>query len=148
MHQLVKQYVEKVKSSILSNLGMCEKEYYPVEFKAKVNRDQFPSHDYTPNRLKMITAYKYLDGFEGGAEEYDRIGEEFWYEEVTEDSEDYILFRRYKMNPVSISDEEFWELIRYARIDPESPLNVANAILEKIDDVVESIDNIETFSND
>lgn len=148
MHPLVEQYIDKVKTEVLESLGLCEKEYYPTEFKATVNREQFPSHDYTPNRLKMITAHKYLEGFDGSAEEYGRISDEFWYEELTEDGEDYILFRRYKTNPISISDEEFWELIRYAKIDPNGPINTANVILEKMDFVIEAIENIELYSND
>ena len=32
MHPLVIHYIEKVKTDVLIKLGLCETEYYPMEF--------------------------------------------------------------------------------------------------------------------
>lgn len=91
----------------------------------------------------MITAYKYLEGFSGDAEEYERIRDEFWKAEVTEDSDNYILFKRFRVVPINLSNEEFWELVRYVQIDPDCPLYATDNIIERLDYIIESIEELE-----
>ena len=130
MHPSVKKYIEKVKNDILEKLDLCEKEYCPTIFKAKVNREQFPSRDYSPNLLGMITKYKYLVGFEGSEDVYESISEEFWSVDVVEDGEDYIIFRRFLKRPIHLSDEEFLKLMQFVQIDPNGPFNATDFIVE------------------
>ena len=66
----------------------------------------------------MITAYKYLEGFSGDAEEYERIRDEFWKAEVTEDSDNYILFKRFRVVPINLSNEEFWNWYDMSKLTP------------------------------
>ena len=143
MHQLVEEYIEKVKKEILMNLNLCETVYYPVVFKSQLDRERFPRRDeYTANVLNMMTAYKRLVGYEGSDEEYEKLSKEYWLEEIIENGEDYILFKRYKRVPVEISDEEFWKLMQYAKIDPDGPLNYAKEIIDKIDGLSDAVEEL------
>ena len=143
MHQLVKEYIEHVKDQVLRELSLCETVYYPVVFKSQLDRERFPRRDeYTANVMNMMTAYKRLVGYEGSEEEYEKLRNEYWFEEIIEDGEDYIIFKRYKRIPVEISDDEFWKLMQYAKIDPDGSLNYAKEIIEKLDSLSDAVEEL------
>lgn len=143
MHQLAEQYIDKVKEEVLTKLNLRETVYHPATFKAQLDRERFPQRkEYTPNVLGMMTRYKRLVGYEGTGEEYEKISNEFWFEEIIEDGEDYILFKRYKKVPIELSDDEFWKLLRYAKIDPNGPLNYANEIIEKLNILSDAVEEL------
>ena len=140
MHKLAQQYIEKVKEEVLTKLDLRETVYHPATFKAHLDRERFPQRkEYTPNVLGMMTRYKRLVGYEGTEEEYEKLSKEFWFEEIVEDGEDYILFKRYKKVPIELSDDEFWKLVQYAKVDPDGPLNNANEIIEKLDSLSDAV---------
>ena len=147
MHKVVEQYIENAKKEVMKSLNLCETVYYPVVFKSQLDRERFPRKDeYTANELYTRTAYKRLVDYTGTDEEYEKLSKYYWLEEIIEDGEDYILFKRYKKVPVEISDDEFWELVKYARIAPNSPFNFASTageIIEKIDCLLDAMESLE-----
>lgn len=147
MNKVVEQYIENVKKEVLKSLNLCETVYYPVVFKSQLDRERFPCRDeYTANVLHMMTAYKRLVGYGSSEEEYDKLSNEYWAVEVVEDGKDYFLFKRYKNAPVEISDDDFWELVKYAKIAPNSPLNLIykeGEIIEKIDSLLDAVESLE-----
>lgn len=143
MHQLVEEYIEKVKRDVLMKLDLYEKEFYPVVFKSQLDRSRFPQRtEYTANVLNMMTAYKRLTDYKGSEEEYEKLCNDYWLSEVIEDGDDYILFKRYKNAPVKITDDEFWKLMQYAKIDPDGSLNYAKEIIEKLDSLSDAVEEL------
>lgn len=143
MHQLVEEYIEKVKKEVLSDLNLYETVYHPVVFKSQLDRERFPRRDeYTANMLNLMSAYKRLVGYEGSEEEYEKLSNEYWAVEAIEDGDDYILFKRYKRVPVELSDDEFLKLVQYAKVDPNGPLNYAKEIIGKIDDLSDAVNGL------